>query len=176
MSIYLEVNDRLTDPIAPVYSAELSPTPLRGLFGGVNGIAIGLGYAFATYMGLAFYDTGSFVNQWRGPYGVGLAFNIVPLVGMLFVPESPRWLLMAGRTGDARKSMEKLHHIRSTEWPDTNVAEFYQMGKQVEHDKEMHTTWCDMIRLPAYRKRVMLSAGFAFIAQSTAILGEPFFL
>ncbi|KAK5690733.1 hypothetical protein LTR17_025842 [Elasticomyces elasticus] len=33
-----------------VYTAELSPNGLHGFFGAVNGVAIGLGYAFATYI------------------------------------------------------------------------------------------------------------------------------
>ena len=157
---------------APVFSAELSPTSLRGFFGGMNGIAIGIGYAFATYMGLAFYDTHSTsLDIWRGPYGISLIFSFIPLISMFFVPESPRWLLMAGRIDDAKKAMQKLKDLKSAEWPVDSVAEFYQMEKQVEHDKEMSTSWAQMVRLPADRRRVALAAGFAFLAQSTAILG-----
>lgn len=37
---------------APVYSAELAPPSLRGLFVGMNGVNIALGYGLASYMGM----------------------------------------------------------------------------------------------------------------------------
>jgi hypothetical protein len=37
---------------APVYSAELAPPGLRGLFVGMNGVNIALGYGLASYMGM----------------------------------------------------------------------------------------------------------------------------
>lgn len=159
--------------IAPVYSAELAPPAMRGFFGGVNGIAIGIGYSFATYMGLAFYsesETGP--GQWRGPYGIGLIFNFIPLISTLIIPESPRWLLMAGRVDDAKSVVRRLHDLSHVEEHHFAIAEFYQMQKQVEYDKTLNPSWLEMVKRPSYRKRVALAAGFAFLSQSTSILGE----
>lgn len=38
--------------VTPVYSAELAPPSLRGLFVGMNGVNIALGYGLASYMGM----------------------------------------------------------------------------------------------------------------------------
>ncbi|CAK7237143.1 hypothetical protein SCUCBS95973_009861 [Sporothrix curviconia] len=157
--------------VTPVYSAEMSPAALRGFFGAMNGIFIGIGYAFATYMGLAFYDTKSqSLGIWRGIYGIGLIFCFIPLLSMLIIPESPRWLLMAGRVDEAKLAMQKLHTGSSRPMADVTRAEFLQMTKQAEHDKELNTSWTQIIRLPANRRRAALAAGFAFLGQSTAIL------
>ncbi|KIX98818.1 uncharacterized protein Z520_05279 [Fonsecaea multimorphosa CBS 102226] len=156
--------------LIPVYSAELAPPKLRGLFVGMNGMGITVGYAMASYMGLAFYYSPHPAVQWRGPLGLALVWPIFMLVTLLFVPESPRWLLMVGRVEEARKITMKLHHIKGD--PDQEYArgEFYQMQKQTEFDMKLDSSWKAVFTKPNYRKRAVLAIGFAFIGQSTAVL------
>jgi MFS family permease len=52
--------------IAPAYCAELAPPKMRGLFVGMNGINICIGYGLASYMGMAFYYAPYGEAQWRG--------------------------------------------------------------------------------------------------------------
>lgn len=75
---------------APVYTAELAPPRLRGLFVGMNDFFIAFGYGMAAWMGLAFYYATDPLAQWRGTYGLSLVFNAIPLLVALVAPESPR--------------------------------------------------------------------------------------
>lgn len=53
----------------------------------------------------------SFVNnpaQFRTPIALQIAFAIVTVVLILFLPESPRWLLKHGREDQARQVLEQL--------------------------------------------------------------------
>jgi MFS family permease len=136
----------------------------------MNGMGITFGYAMASYMGLAFYYAKEPAAQWRGPLGLALIFPALMLIVLLFVPESPRWLLMVGRVDEARDVVMKLHHVKGD--PDQEYArgEFYQMQKQTEFDKTLSPTWKQMFFRPSYRKRSILVCGFAFIGQSTAVL------
>ena len=129
-----------------------------------------MGYSLASYMGLAFYFADSPAAQWRGPLGLALIFPVLMLGVILIVPESPRWLLMVGRTEEARDIVMKLHYVKGD--PDQEYArsEFYQMQKQTEFDKSLNPTWKQMFVKPSYRKRTILACTFAFIGQSTAIL------
>jgi sugar porter (SP) family MFS transporter len=157
--------------VAPVYTAELAPAEMRGFFVGMNGVMIAIGYSIAAYMGLAFYHASYNPSlQWRGPLGLALVWPIVMLVVIAFVPESPRYLLMAGRPDDAWKVVSDLH--ADPEDPDNEYArgEFYQMQKQAELDRTLNPTWKQLFMKASYRKRILIGCFFAFIGQSTAIL------
>ncbi|KAF2096436.1 MFS general substrate transporter [Rhizodiscina lignyota] len=154
----------------PTYSAELAPPKLRGFFVGMNGVNIALGYALASYMGMAFFYAKDPVAQWRGPLGIALVWPFMMLAILPFIPESPRFLLMQGKVDQAHDVVLKLHSIPND--PDQEFArgEFYQMQKQAELDRTLHVSWWGMFSKAAYRKRTILAMGFAFIGQSTAVL------
>jgi MFS family permease len=136
----------------------------------MNGVLIAVGYSIASYMGLAFFYAKSPAAQWRGPLGIAVVFPILMLVVIYFVPESPRWLLMQGRSEDAWKVISELHADPAD--PDDVYArtEFYQMQKQTEVDRTLNPTWKQMWVKPSYRKRSLMAIIFAFFGQSTAIL------
>ncbi|KAF2404022.1 MFS general substrate transporter [Trichodelitschia bisporula] len=147
----------------------LAPPKLRGFFVGMNGVCIALGYALASYMGMAFFFVHS-DQQWRGPLGIALVWPFVMLFIICFVPESPRWLLLQGRTDKARDIVMRLHTVPGDVDQEFARSEFYQMQKQCELDRTLNPSWAEMFRRPSYRKRVILACGFAFIGQSTAVL------
>jgi MFS family permease len=136
----------------------------------MNGVMIAVGYALASYMGLAFFYSTNATAQWRGPLGLALIFPILMLVIIMFVPESPRWLLMVHRTEEARAVVMDLHGTKGDVDQAFAREEFYQMQKQTEFDRTLNPTWWEMFRRPSYRKRTLLAIGFAFIGQSTAVL------
>jgi MFS family permease len=136
----------------------------------MNGVNIALGYALASYMGLAFFFNNDPVVQWRTPLGLALVFPFMMLGILFIVPESPRWLLMVNRTEEARKVIMDLHHIKGDEDESYARAEFYQMQKQTQFDLTLNPSWWEMFRRPSYRKRTILACAFAFIGQSTAVL------
>jgi len=156
--------------LAPVYSAELAPAELRGLFVGMNGVLIAVGYSLASYAGLGFFFAKDSATQWRGPLGLALIFPVVMLIVIFFVPESPRWLLMQGRSEEAWKVVSELHADPSDPDDTYSRSEFYQMEKQTAVDRTLNPTWKQMWVKPSYRKRSIMAIVFAFVGQSTAIL------
>ncbi|KAL6246340.1 hypothetical protein RBB50_006576 [Rhinocladiella similis] len=156
--------------ITPVYTAELAPPALRGLFVGMDGLGVALGYGLATYMGLAFYHSNNSSAQWRGPYGVSLIFTALPLFTMPFVPESPRWLLLVNRADDAKKVVTKLHKLDRHEEHHFAMVEFYQMQRQIEYDRTLNPSYWQMFKRSSYRKRVLMTTGYSILGQSTAVL------
>lgn len=136
----------------------------------MNGVNIALGYALASYMGMAFFFADNDTAKWRGPLGIALLWPFMMIAVVCIVPESPRYLLMQGEVEKARDIVYKLHKTKDD--PDQEFArsEFYQMQKQTEWDKTLEPGWWAMFTKKGYRRRTALAMGFAFVGQSTGVL------
>ena len=105
--------------LAPIYIAEIAPARLRGRMVSVNQFNIVIGFSvayFANYYILQLSQSGSAfatglgMDQyaWRWMLGLEALPAALYFVFMLFVPESPRWLVLEGHTDRARKIMERI--------------------------------------------------------------------
>lgn len=96
--------------ILPVWSAETSHKDVRGFFVSFEFTLnyVGLITAYWLEYGVSFVGDGTGSFRWRFP----LAFQIVPMlvlmVVILFMPESPRWLVKAGRIAEAQAVLGRL--------------------------------------------------------------------
>lgn len=89
--------------VGPMYVAELAPPRNRGSLVTFNEMGIVLGAFFANLICFAIAKlVGSDPECWRWMFGSGCFFVSILLVGLLFVPETPRWLTMKGRPSEAR--------------------------------------------------------------------------
>lgn len=104
----------LASAISPVYIAEISPAAYRGRFVSVNQLTIVVGILAAQIVNYliaesvpAAADTAYISNSWNGQWGwrwmfFACAFPSLIFLGLLTVlPESPRWLIRAGRADRA---------------------------------------------------------------------------
>eukprot|EP00928_Gymnodinium_smaydae_P043077 TRINITY_DN28940_c0_g1_i1.p1 TRINITY_DN28940_c0_g1~~TRINITY_DN28940_c0_g1_i1.p1 ORF type:complete len:534 (-),score=66.01 TRINITY_DN28940_c0_g1_i1:164-1537(-) len=82
----------------PMYSAEVAPPEMRGMVVTLNDLNIVFGQLIAALMNVLFKST---EGGWRWSMGLAACPALVLLVGFLFLPESPRWLVMKGRMADA---------------------------------------------------------------------------
>ena len=105
--------------IAPMYIAEIAPPSVRGRLVSFNqlNIVIGISAAyFSNYLILSLGQSDLGWAQslriadwnWRWMLGVEALPAIFYFFALLFVPESPRWLVMRGRTRDALDIMEQV--------------------------------------------------------------------
>ncbi|KAK7367428.1 hypothetical protein VNO80_09440 [Phaseolus coccineus] len=88
--------------IAPVYSAEISPPSYRGFFTSLPELSINIGLLLG-YVSNYLFEKLSLKLGWRIVV-VGPALpSVCLIILMLKLVESPRWLVMQGRVGEARK-------------------------------------------------------------------------
>jgi MFS family permease len=130
-------------------------TPLPGLITGLTQQMIGVGFIVSTWVGYGSSKvpaTSSF--SWRFP----LAFQCIPcliiICGMLFFPESPRYLVEIDRADDALKVLRKLHYNGSND--DWIQSEFNEIKLTIDAEKAITAPgWKVMFTVPVWRKRLM---------------------
>lgn len=89
--------------VIPLYVAELAPAAYRGRLVTVNILFITLGQVVAYIVGWIFAEYGSRGTGWRWMVGLGALPAAVQSVLVVFMPETPRWLVKAGYRDRARK-------------------------------------------------------------------------
>jgi sugar porter (SP) family MFS transporter len=105
--------------IAPMYIAEMAPPESRGRLVSFNqlNIVIGISVAFfSNYLILTLGESGAAWTEalrlgewnWRWMLGIETLPAVLYLLALLFVPESPRWLVMHRRDDEAVAVLERV--------------------------------------------------------------------
>lgn len=91
--------------LSPMYIAEISPASIRGRMVSVNQLTIVVGILATYYVN---YLLASGPQGWRWMFACGVIPSLLFLIGMCFVPESPRWLVKKGRAEKGKKVLQKI--------------------------------------------------------------------
>lgn len=91
---------------SPIYIAELSPPHLRGVLVNVNQLSNVIGINLAVAVGYFFSFDGW---GWRWMFGSQAVPVALLIVGLLLVPESPRWLAARNRLANALDILTKIN-------------------------------------------------------------------
>jgi sugar porter (SP) family MFS transporter len=91
--------------IAPLYIAEISPASRRGMLITINQLAIVLGILIAF---VSNYEFAQLAANWRWMFGLGAVPAVALCASLLWIPESPRWLLQVGRENAARNILRQI--------------------------------------------------------------------
>jgi len=102
--------------LAPAYISEVAPARLRGTLSSIQQIAIitGLFAAFLSNYFIARMAGGSVkpwllgFEAWRWMFWVELIFNVLFFFALLLIPESPRYLVAAGKKEKALDVLKRL--------------------------------------------------------------------
>jgi SP family xylose:H+ symportor-like MFS transporter len=92
--------------LSPLYIAEVSPAAVRGRNVAINQLTIVIGILITNLVNYMLAGTGP--DAWRWMFGLGAVPAILFLVGVIWLPETPRWLMKAGRDTQARKVLQKI--------------------------------------------------------------------
>lgn len=88
--------------IVPVWLSETSGAKNRGRQVVLTGLFICLGYVLESWIDLAFFEFHTGPVTWRPPIAIAIVFSLLLMSMIYFLPESPRWLVMKGRSEQAR--------------------------------------------------------------------------
>ncbi len=147
----------LASTTVPVYISEVAPPQARGWQVSLFQLAITIGILVAYVVDYAFAESGG----WRWMLGLAAVPGALLGIGMLFLPESPRWLAKHGQT---EKALGILTRIRGG----SNVtAEFEEIQNALAQSGD-RGHWSDLLG-PAVRPALVIGIGLAVFQQITGI-------
>ncbi|MGY4384503.1 SP family xylose:H+ symportor-like MFS transporter [Pedobacter sp. UYP24] len=92
--------------LCPMYIAEVSPAKVRGRNVAINQLTVVIGILVTNLVNYFLADTGP--DAWRWMFGLGVVPSVIFLVGVIWLPESPRWLLKDGQKEKAKQVLNKI--------------------------------------------------------------------
>lgn len=145
----------------PLYIAEIAPAKSRGRMVSMFQLMVTIGILLS-YMSDTFWADEHDPSCWRPMFYVGVIPALILLIGMLFMPETPRWLMSKGKSEKCRQVLSKIEPEAETE------RLIMQMEEEIRKDKDNTTGWRYLMQ-PWLRTPLMIAICIMFFQQFVGI-------
>jgi sugar porter (SP) family MFS transporter len=161
----------------PVYVAESVSRKYRGNLVSLYQFMIALGEVLGYVVAAIFVNVES--GSWRYMLGSSLVFSTIMFVGIIFMPESPRFLMHKGKTTEAWFVWKR---IRGQD-PESR-KEFFVMKHSVEDEillkeevgNKRRFVWMDFFTVPRARRAIIYANIMVFLGQFTGINAIQYYM
>ncbi|KAF4636820.1 hypothetical protein G7Y89_g1268 [Cudoniella acicularis] len=127
----------LISALIPLYQSETAPKWIRGAVVGAYQLAITIGLLIAAVVDNATKDrTDS--GSYRIPIAIQFAWALILGFGLIFLPETPRYLIKIGQDEKAAKSLSRLRRLAVTD--PYLVDELAEIKANYEHELTLGAT------------------------------------
>jgi SP family galactose:H+ symporter-like MFS transporter len=147
----------LSSGTVPVYISEVSPANARGWQVSLFQLAITVGILLAYVVDYAFAK----IEGWRWMFGLAVIPAAIFALGMLYLPESPRWLAMRGNRDGARSVLMRIRGASNVD------AEMGEIEATIRQTKERGAI--SDVLIPSLRPALIVGIGLAIFQQVTGI-------
>lgn len=192
----------LASNISPMYIAEIAPAEKRGMLVAINQLTIVVGILLAQIVNAciarevpaelaienaklsaesfsALAQTWNATDGWRWMFGACAVPSALFLIGALVVPESPRWLVKAGRDDKAVDTLRKIGGDRYAEEANREIVASLEGGaaagsawSEFLHPRVLAVLgigimlavlqqWCGINVIFNYAEKIFAAAGFS---------------
>ncbi len=141
---------------APLYISEISPPQMRGALVSLNQLMITCGIVVSY---LVDYALSIGTNEWRWMFGLGAIPAVILIIGMIFLSESPRWLVGKNMTAEARAALARII-------PQEKIDQEIRLIQSSLTAKE--GSWKELLQ-PWIRPALVVGIALAFFQQATGI-------
>jgi SP family galactose:H+ symporter-like MFS transporter len=141
--------------VAPLYISEIAPVAIRGKLVSINQVAITCGIVVSYVIDYAFAES----QAWRWMFALAVIPAAAFGIGLVFIPNSPRWLTARGHVDQARAVLKR---IRGPAQVDGELDEIrHSVAQQKGH-------WSELLS-PLLRPAMIVGVGLAIAQQITGI-------
>ncbi|MTV21780.1 sugar porter family MFS transporter [Staphylococcus delphini] len=141
--------------IVPVYLSELAPTDARGSLSSLNQLMITIGILASYLVNYAFAP----IEGWRWMLGLAVVPSLILMIGVIFMPESPRWLLEKRGEKAARDVMKLTYPASEIDHEIENMKKINQIAEN---------TWT-VLKSPWLLSTIIIGSIFALLQQLIGI-------
>jgi len=145
--------------LTPLYLAEIAPSRDRGAIVSLNQLCITGGILVSYLAGFSLART---PDGWRWMLALGALPGLVLAIGMLFLPESPRWLAGHGRLRDAEAVLKELRGSIAVS------GELSTLRTDLARERGQLVKAAELLA-PRLRRPVIIGIGLAIFQQITGI-------
>ena len=150
--------------VVPVFLAELAPFEIRGSLAGRNELAIVVGqlaaFVINAIIGIVWGEQG---GVWRIMLSIQLIPAVALFIGMLRMPESPRWL---ADNGFHEKALQVLSELRPANRAEPELAEIEKVKEEEEAEK---LDWKSIVKDKWLFRILLVGIGLGVAQQFTGI-------
>ena len=139
----------------PLYISELAPPRWRGWLVSLNQLALTVGILLAYVVDYGFASSGA----WRWMLGLAVVPAVLLGVGVAFLPETPRWLILHGKVRQGRSVLQRARGAENIASELNDIQTLTQIPA---------TRWSHLLA-PSVRGALIAGVGLAIIQQVTGI-------
>src|SRR5580704_3931007 len=144
----------IASTLSPLYIAEISPAQKRGLLVSLNQFAIVSGILLS--YSVNYLLTGAGPSNWRWMFASAAIPSVGFLLTLLFIPESPRWLMQKGREQEAE------HFLAQIVGPQAASTEIAAIRSAMQEER-------GNLLDPTFRRALTVAILIALFSQFTGI-------
>lgn len=168
--VILGVGVGLEGGTVPVYVAETVERRIRGNLVSLYQFNIALGEVFGYVVAAIFLNV---KGNWRFILGSSLVFSTIMFCGMLFLPESPRFLMHKGKVLEAYRVWKRIRGVETLE----SKEEFFVMKASVQEEEQEVSAgsgsrkfpWIDFFTVPRCRRAIIYANIMILLGQLTGV-------
>lgn len=159
----------------PMFQSESSPKEIRGAVVATYQLMITFGILVSNIINFGVRTFEEKDSSWRIVIGLGIAFSVPLGVGILFVPESPRWLAGRHDWDGARMAMARLRGLKHDPTHHLIERDLKEMRASLEEESSVGVgSWLECFtgkpsNHPKVVYRTFLGMGIHFLQQWTGV-------
>ncbi|KAI5463664.1 general substrate transporter [Mariannaea sp. PMI_226] len=158
----------------PMFQSECSPREIRGAVVASYQLMITVGILVSNLVNFGVREIQDSSASWRIVISLGIAFSLPLGFGILFVPESPRWLASRGNWEASRISLARLRGMKDDPHNSLVEDDLNEMKEKLERERQAgQGTWFECFDsktgVPRLVYRTLLGMGIQFLQQWTGV-------